>query len=533
MTTHPATPITPSVAALLVASACAIVSGPVRASTFVEPDVTVLYALAPDQFGGTFGFVAETIGDLDGDDVTEFIVGQPNIGVTGLRSGQVHIFSGADGSLLHSIAGLPLDFFGTSVAGLGDVTGDGVPDYAASAPGIPPFFNFPWPASVRVFSGADHSLVYQIDGAVGSRFGQDINSAGDITGDGRQDLIVGAPFDDSAAPDAGRVEVFDGATGGLLWGRDGSFGGDSLGSGVSGVDDLDGDGIPEQAVGAFNAGPAGGGLAQVLSGADGSLLDVLAPLSTAGSFGQFFAHDAGDVDGDGTGDIYIGDFGDSLLGPFTGRAYVYSGADRTTLQVLDGDEAGGGFGIGRGIGDVNGDGHDDLILAAYLHDDGAVNAGKGYVYSGRDGGVMRTYTGTGENERLGFDALSLGDVNDDGLTDYLLTGVDVAYVVAGTDLSVGGRISSLCELVRSIPEAAFKHPAPERREALCNKLDAVAAMHAAGNTEGMASKLEEDIRAKADGSLGGDPDNDWIVDPDWQGFLDPWLEGLVRVASNP
>ncbi|MGK7296243.1 MAG: integrin alpha [Candidatus Wenzhouxiangella sp. M2_3B_020] len=533
MATRSTHSINPFAAALLAAAACAVLGGPARASSFVEPDVTVLYALAPDRLGGSFGFVAETIGDLDADGVTEFIVGQPSIDATGLRSGQVHIFSGADGSPLHSIAGLPLDFFGTSVTGLGDVTGDGVPDYAASAPGIPVFFGFPWPASVRVFSGSDHALVYQVDGAVGSRFGQDINNAGDITGDGRDDLIVGAPFDDSGAADAGRAQVFDGATGGHLWARDGSFAGDSLGGGVSSVDDLDGDGIPEQAVGAFNAGPAGGGLAQVLSGADGTLLDILAPLATAGSFGQFFAHDAGDVDGDGTGDIYIGDFGDSLLGPFTGRAYVYSGADRSVLHVLDGDESGGGFGIGRGAGDVNGDGDDDLFLAAYLHDDGAFNAGKGYVYSGRDGGVMRTYTGTGEDERLGFDALPLGDVNGDGLTDYLLTGVDVAYVVAGTDLSVGGRIASLCELIRSIPETAFKRPAPARRNALCDKLDAVAAMHAAGNLEGMASKLEDDIRAKADGSLGGDPDNDWVTDSHWQAFLYPWLEGLARVAANP
>lgn len=533
MTRNPNHPLKRALGGLLVTGACLVMGGHAQGAPFVEPDVEVLYTLTPPQPGGTFGFVAETIGDLDGDGVTELIIGEPFSSPAGQLSGRVFVYSGATGTLLHATPGQPLDFFGTSVAGLGDVTGDGVPDYAASAPGIPPLFNFPWPAAVRVYSGADHSLVYQVDGAIGSRFGQDINSAGDVNGDGREDLIVGAPFDDSAAMNAGRVYLFDGATGAGLWHRDGSLQGDLLGSGVSGVDDLDGDGVPDQVAGASNAGPATGGLAQVLSGADGSLLDTLAPLPTAGAFGQFFAHDAGDVDGDGTGDIYIGDFGDSLLGPFTGRAYVYAGSDRSAIHVLDGDQAGGGFGIGRGAGDVNGDGRADQFLAAYLHDDGALDAGKAYLYSGRDGGVMRTFTGTVENHQLGYDAVPLPDVNGDGLPDYLITGNGVAHVIAGTDLSVAGRIASLCELIQSIPDAAFSGPADNRRDALCQKLNAVASMHNAGALDGMVDKLQDDLRAKADGSLGGDPGDDWITAPYWQSFLDPWFEGLVRVAVTP
>lgn len=172
-----------------------------------------------------------------------------------------------------------------------------------------------------------------------------------------------------------------------------------------------------------------------------------------------------------------------------------------------------------------------MFLAAFRSDDGAENAGKAYLYSGRDGGVMRTFTGTIENDRLGFDAVPLGDVNGDGVDDYLLTGVDVAHVVAGTDLSLDGRIASLCLLIESIPDAAFKHPAPQRKQALCDKLSEAAAQIHSGSRAGAVQRLENDIQARMDGSLGGVAQDDWIIDPFWQGFLDPWLGGLIRLAG--
>lgn len=521
-----------ALSALTVAAFCATAGNAAGASPFVEPDVDVLYTLPTDQPGSQFGFVGESIGDLDGDGVTEFVIGQPQSHAAASFAGQAKIYSGVTGTLLHVVQGGLYEFLGTSVAALGDVNDDGTPDYAVSAPGIPAFIGFPWPARVVVFSGADHSIIHQTSGPVGSNFGQDINSAGDVNGDGRQDLVVGAPFDDTGSADAGSVTVLDGATGTLLWTSNGDFAGDKLGGGVSGVDDLDGDGVPDQLAGAQDAGPSQGGLALVLSGATGHKIDTLAPLPTAGQFGQFFAHDAGDVNGDGTGDLYVGDFADSALGPVTGRAYVYSGADRSPLWTFDGSEADAGFGIGRGAADVNGDGHADLFLAAYKHDDGAPNAGKAYLYSGRDGGVIRTFTGNVAGDLLGFDAVPLDDVNGDGIGDYLITGSDIAHVVAGTDASASGRIASLCALIGAIPDDAFAGPAAQRRDALCSKLDALAAAFEAGAYNGAADKLRDDLRAKADGSLGGDPADDWIVDPDWQSFLAPWFEGLLRLAAS-
>jgi hypothetical protein len=173
----------------------------------------------------------------------------------------------------------------------------------------------------------------------------------------------------------------------------------------------------------------------VLSGANGSVVHTLHPSGTAVDFGWFFVHDAADVDGDGIRDVYVGDFNDSWQGPFTGRGYVYSGASGQRIRTMNAEVSGDGFGVGRGIGDVDGDGHADLFLAAYTSSAGAPSGGRAYVVSGRNGRTLRTITGTVPGATLGVDAVGLGDVNNDGLPEFLLTTFNEVYVVAGTSLA--------------------------------------------------------------------------------------------------
>jgi hypothetical protein len=130
--------------------------------------------------------------------------------------------------------------------------------------------------------------------------------------------------------------------------------------------------------------------------------------------------------------VFIGDYG--YLGG-RARAYVYSGLDGSVIRVFEADNPGDGLGPGRGVPDVNGDGHDDLIIAAYTANDGGVNAGKVTIYSGADKSPLYVATGTLANDALGVDALPLGDLNGDGKPEYMLTatgldfgGVDVGHV---------------------------------------------------------------------------------------------------------
>jgi len=317
------------------------------------------------------------------------------------------------------------------VAGVGDVNKDGVPDYAVGGPGTN---GGPRPQIGRalVLSGADHSILYDLHGKAHlDFFGYDINAAGDANGDSYPDLIVGAPFTIGSALFTGRVYLISGRDGSTLWTQDGKQEQAQLGAGVSGVGDFDGDGLPEQAVGANGAGPQNKGQAFVLSGSTGAYLRTLKPASTAFNFGNFFVHNAGDVDQDGIPDIYVADVADTRLGPNTGRAYVFSGASEEKIRIFNGEAAGDGFGIGRGIGDIDGDGAADMVLAAFTSSAGAQQGGKVYLFSGKTGKVLRTMTGTTAGSLLGFDALPLGDVNGDGKIDFLITGADVAYVVAG------------------------------------------------------------------------------------------------------
>ncbi|MEO0424945.1 MAG: integrin alpha, partial [Pseudomonadota bacterium] len=106
---------------------------PAHAQLFVEPGIEVLTTLVEENPGDSFGFVAESLGDLDGDSTPDYIVGAPGF-PAGASSGKVYVYSGATGALLNAIEGSPGDALGFSVVGLGDVDGDQVPDYATGGP---------------------------------------------------------------------------------------------------------------------------------------------------------------------------------------------------------------------------------------------------------------------------------------------------------------------------------------------------------------------------------------------------------------
>ena len=418
---------------VLVAAAALGSVAPARAQ-FLEPGVQVLYSLQPEA-PGFYGFMASKIGDLNGDGASEFIIGAPRNGAGGPVAGRVYVYSGRDGALLNVVTGSTNNRLGFSVAGVGDVNKDGVSDYAAGGPGrftLTPGEN----GRVVVLSGKDHSVIYDLSGSPDTLFGYDVNAAGDVNGDTYPDIIVGAPLFSQNAQFTGRASVISGRDGSILWSQDGQFEEGSLGTGVSGVGDLDGDGLPEQCVGAAGElnHPSGVGKAYVLSGRSGSYLRTLEPKNTASTFGHFYVHASDDFNGDRVPDIFVSDFLDNRLGPDTGRAYVFSGSgeDMGILRIFNGEIAGDSFGAGRPVPDLNGDGVPEYIISANLSDAGATDGGKTYLFSGKNGKTLRTFTGTAAGVELGFDVLPLGDVNGDGRTDFLFTGINVAYVVAGT-----------------------------------------------------------------------------------------------------
>ena len=150
----------------------------------------------------------------------------------------------------------------------------------------------------------------------------------------------------------------------------------------------------------------------------------------------------GDLNADGVQDVYISDWGDNAAAPGAGKVYLYSGKDGSRLFALQGEAAGDGYGIGiSDAGDVDGDGFDDLVVGAWQHASAAPSGGKLYVHSGRDGHLLYSITGNVPGETLGFDTTGMGDVNGDGIPDFLVTS---AYSVkngfqSGRTLIISGR----------------------------------------------------------------------------------------------
>lgn len=348
-------------------------------------DAAVLHVFHGENQGDKFGVVVASAGDVDRDGHPDLIVGAPSFDGAGAGSGRAYVYSGVGGALLFTFEGQDEgDLFGNAVAGIGDADGDGFDDLAVGAP-------FDDDAGtdagrVWVFSGADGSVLHVLDGdAPGAAFGAVLDGVGDVDQDGSSDLVVGAPFDDDQGTKSGSVRVHSGGDGSVLYTFSGDQAGDQFGSAVAGAGDVDGDGRGDWIVGArgADAGGSNSGMARVFSGANGALLWQFVGAGPDLSLGRAVGG-AGDVDGDGLDDLIVGETRDDGNGGTTGSARVFSGADGSTLHELDWHTTGDSFGRAvDGVGDVDGDGFDDLVVGDSHDFANGSDSGSATVFSGR------------------------------------------------------------------------------------------------------------------------------------------------------
>lgn len=472
----------------------------------VEPDLLVTSAafvsLEGEEDGDYAGWAAEGVGDINGDGADDLLVGafQANklIPVADsetststitpfhlddetdekIGSGVAYLFYGplvsqssltdADAILMGDAAS---DTIGRSLSGRGDFNGDGLGDIAIGgmhldfeghdSGGILLLLDVPQGTSSIMESA------FTIEGDVATgHFGAALDAAGDVDGDGLDDLLVAAHLVNeegttgrvtllsgvqlSDAPPASSRSVADLSP--IHWTAEAE--GDYFGRAVAGAGDVNGDGLADLVMAAplsRTLGLYGGAVYVVLGPAK-----IAGPITTAAaatwrgeagySLGSWISG-AGDLDGDGYADISVGAYKDSTVDRDVGSLFVMSGGNQLPQSLdeaasqLVGGESEDRFGFrSDGVGDLDGDGFDDLVVGAPTSHN---RAGMAAVYFGSADGVSEVpellWTGESEGDLFGFPAYA-GDLNGDGVPDLLLSAPGfknargTSYLLSGASL---------------------------------------------------------------------------------------------------
>jgi hypothetical protein len=361
-----------------------------------------------------FAWSVDGAGDVDGDGYPDLIVGVQNSSQIGF----VELYSGRNGALIRRHHGVhSRDEFGSSVAGDGDLDGDGVSDYVvggrsasvgALASGI-----------VRAYSGIDGSTLYTWAGGFSEQLGWSVDIAGDVNGDGHDDVVAGAFTANGNGAESGAAYVFSGRDGSILHLVHGDSANDWLGTSVSAAGDVNADGLADFIVGAPGDDNVGGGSgsARVYSGSNGGILFHLDG-DVAGELFGVSVCELGDVDGDDHADFAVGSRNGSAN---VGSIKVFSGRTGARLYTSNGNAPGSWFGLKLdGAGDVDGDGWPDLVTGSYRDGQGVFYAGGAHVISGRDGSRVFSYYGAQTQNYLGWSVGGVGDIDGDGYAEVVI-----------------------------------------------------------------------------------------------------------------
>ena len=419
------------------------------------------------QAGAYLGKSVSAAGDVNGDGYSDIVVGAANFDGPESNEGTVLVYlgssTGIDTLTKRSIeSNQASSYFGTSVSSAGDVNGDGYADILIGARLYDNGLNaegaaFVFMGSPAIFNRFSDYEVIDTNQSY-AYFGYDVSSAGDVNGDGFDDVIIGSPRYDNGETDEGAAYVYLGSVNGLNTTAANRWEPDSAslwyGWAVSGAGDLNGDGYADVVVTASQAFNSNyDGFAYVYYGSSSGLgsthdirLDHVQSLQYFGSS----ACGVGDLNGDGYDDLAIG--GPLYDGTYTneGSVTIYYGTDTgvslTNKDLVVGGAANANIGSSvSGAGDVNGDGYDDLIVGAENHTNGQSQEGAVYIYMGSSTGVSLTYANKWESDEayagLGKSVSGGGDLNGDGFGDIVYGGwrVDngtsdegVAYVHYGS-----------------------------------------------------------------------------------------------------
>jgi hypothetical protein len=424
---------------------------------------TPAWTAESNQASAGLGISVASAGDTNGDGFSDVVVGASSFDNGQSDEGRVFVYLGSSNGLSPTAAWTAESdqvgaAFGSTVAGAGDVNGDG---YTEVLVGASSFDNGEAnEGRAFLYLGSAEGLIqapaWTAEGnQANSQFGSSVSSAGDVDRDGYSDVMVGAYNFDNGEVDEGRVSLYLGSSSGLktapAWTTEGNRVGVRYGSSVASAGDVNCDGYSDVMVGAplFTNVETWEGRAFVFLGSasgpsqtpewttEVNLADVRYASSVAS---------AGDVNGDGCSDVLVGAYGFDNGEADEGRAFLYlgsaSGLEPTPEWTAEGNQSGASFGSSlAGAGDVNGDGYSDVLVGAPLMDNDGNDRGYAYLYPGSVRGLGPTAAWTADSNQaaalFGATVASAGDVNGDGYSDVVVGAPN--YDSGDSDLGQAGR----------------------------------------------------------------------------------------------